>query len=156
MHKHNKKSHNQKYYDKKIYFKNLCIHNLKSNVINHLKKKYIHKTKNNHFILSNKGIYILKNKMLKKYNYISTILNETNNLIEINQYLKYNQNCFQIPFEHHYLNIQEISFNINDYLLTFEIIDKKINDFYIKSNNSLNILDILMIKEISYIRNLLI
>ena len=156
MNKHNKPSHNKKYYDKKIYFKDLGIHNLKPNIINYLKKKNIHKTKNNHFILSNKGIYILKNQTLKKYNYISTILNETNYLIELNHFLKFEQNCTQIPFEHHYLNIQEISFNINDYILTFEIIDKNINDFYIKSTNSLNILDILMIKEISYIKNLLI
>jgi hypothetical protein len=142
--------------EKKIYFKNININNLKPNTINNLKKKYKYNIKCHNFLLSNNGIYILKNNFLKKYNYISVILNETNNLIEINQYLKYKQDCFQIPFKHHKLTIKEISFNINNYLLTFELIDGKINDFYIKTNNSLNILDILMIKEMSYIKNLLI
>ena len=102
------------------------------------------------------GFEELQQKIGNKSCVIINTLNETNNLIEINQYLKFDENCYKIPFEHSQVKIKEITFNINDYFLTFEIIDDKINDFYIKINNSLNILDILMIKEISYIKTLLI
>ena len=145
-----------KNYDKKIYFKDINIKNLKNNIIQNFKKKFNYKIKYNDLLLSNNGIYIFKNNNLKKFNFIIETLNETNNLIEINQYLKFKENCYKIPFEHSHIKIKEITFNINDYFLTFEILDDKINDFYIKTNNSLNIFDILMIKEISYIKKLLI
>ena len=54
------------------------------------------------------------------------------------------------------ITIEEITFNINNNLFVFELFDKIIHDFYIKVNNSLNIKDIIMIKEMSYIKNLLI
>ena len=152
----NKKKYNHKNFDKKIYFKDINIHNLKTNIINHLKKKYNYTTRYKNYLLSNTGIYMFKNNILKKYHFISNILNETNQLIEINQYYKFKGDSFNIPYDHEHIKIKEISFNINDYFLIFEIIDDQINDFYIKINNSLTILDILMIKEISYIKNLLI
>jgi len=142
--------------NKKIYFKDIKIQNLKPNIINNLKKKFIYKIKNIISLISNNGIYIFNKNILKKYTYISKILNETDNLIEINHYLKYSGESSQIPFEHNLLKIYEISFIFDDYFLVFELIDDEINDFYIKTNNSLNILDILMIKELSYIKNLLI
>jgi len=157
--KKNMKKNEKKYekkYEKKIYFKDIDIKHLKKNVIQNLKKKFNYKIKYNDLLLSNDGVYIFNNNNLKKFNFIINTLNETNNLIEINQYLKFDENCYKIPFEHSHIKIKEIIFNINDYFLTFEIIDDKINDFYIKINNSLNILDILMIKEISYIKTLLI
>ena len=141
---------------KKIYFKDIYIHNLKPNIITCLKKKYNYTIKNNNYLLSTNGIYIFKNEILKKYNFISNILNETNLLIEINQYFKFKNNSFQIPYDHKHIKIKEISFKINEYLLIFELLNDEINDFYIKTNNNLTILDILMIKEISYIKNLLI
>ena len=152
----NKKNNNKKKYDKKIYFKDINIHNLKPNIINYLKKKNDYTIKYNNYLLSNNGIYIFKNNILKKYHFISNILNETNQLIEMNQYYKFKNDSFNIPYDHEHIKIKEISFNINDYFLIFEIINGEINDFYIKINNSLNISDILMIKEISYIKNLLI
>lgn len=141
---------------KKIYFKDIYIHNLKPNIITCLKKKYNYTIKNNNYLLSNDGIYIFKNEILKKYNFISNILNETNLLIEINQYFKFKNNSFQIPYDHKHIKIKEFSFKINEYLLIFELLNGEINDFYIKTNNNLTILDILMIKEISYIKNLII
>ena len=146
----------KKFYQKKIYFKDINIQQLKPNILFYLKKKYVSEKKNNHYILTNEGVFIFKNNSLKKYNYKTNIINETNDLVEINQYLKFNSDVNQIPYDHEYINILELSFNINDYFLTFEIVNDKINDFYIKTNNSLNILDILMIKEISYIKKLLI
>ena len=88
--------------------------------------------------------------------YINKTLNETDDFIEINDYYKFNTTVYQIPHDHYFLTILEISFNINNLLLTFEINNNKIQDFYIKTNSSLNILDALMIKEISYIKQLLI
>ena len=47
---------------------------------------------------------------------IYDITNETNNLVEINQFLKFKSDISQIPFDHEYINILELSFNINDVL----------------------------------------
>lgn len=154
MSKHKKKFN--KMSEKKIYFKDIQIQNLKPNILQHLNKKIEKKIIRKDNILTEEGIFIFKNNCLKKYKCVSKVINETNNLIELDEYLKFKENCFQLPFKHKHLTIYEYSFEINDYRLIFEIINNKINDFYIKTSNSLNILDILMIKEISYIKKLLI
>ena len=154
MSKHKKKFN--KMSEKKIYFKDIQIQNLKPNILQHLNKKIEKKIIRKYYILTEEGIFIFKNNCLKKYKCLSKIINETNNLIELDEYLKFKENCFQLPFKHKHLTIYEHSFEINDYRLIFEIINNKINDFYIKTINSLSILDILMIKEISYIKKLLI
>ena len=154
MSKHKKKFN--KMSEKKIYFKDIQIQNLKPNILQHLNKKIEKKIIRKDYILTEEGIFIFKNNCLKKYKCLSKIINETNNLIELEEYLKFKENCFQLPFKHKHLTIYEHSFEINDYRLIFEIINNKINDFYIKTSNSLSILDILMIKEISYIKKLLI
>ena len=142
--------------EKKIYFKDIQIQNLKPNILQHLNKKIEKKIIRKDYILTEEGIFIFKNNCLKKYKCVSNVINETNNLIELDEYLKFKENCFQLPFKHKHLTIYEHTFEINDYRLMFEIINNKINDFYIKTSNSLSILDILMIKEISYIKKLLI
>ena len=154
MSKHKKKFN--KMSEKKIYFKDIQIQNLKPNILQHLNKQMEKEITRKDYILTEEGIFIFKNNCLKKYKCVSNVINETNNLIELDEYLKFKENCFQLPFKHKHLTIYEHSFEINDYRLIFEIINNKINDFYIKTNNSLNILDILMIKEISYIKKLLI
>ena len=154
MSKHKKKFN--KMSEKKIYFKDIQIQNLKPNILQHLNKKIEKKIIRKDYILTEEGIFIFKNNCLKKYKCVSNVINETNNLIELDEYLKFKENCFQLPFKHKHLTIYEHTFEINDYRLMFEIINNKINDFYIKTSNSLSILDILMIKEISYIKKLLI
>ena len=157
MSKHKQKFNKfKKKNEKKIYFKDIQIQNLKPNIIQYLKKHSEKKITKKDYILTDEGILIFKNNYLKKYKYICQIKNETSEFIELNEYLKFIEDCFQIPMKHKHLIIYEHSFNINDYRLVFEIIDNKINDFYVKTNNSLSILDILMIKEISYIKKLLI
>ena len=103
----NKKKYNHKNFDKKIYFKDINIHNLKTNIINHLKKKYNYTTKYRNYLLSNNGIYMFKNNILKKYHFISKILNETNQLIEINQYYKFKGDSFNIPYDHEHIKIKK-------------------------------------------------
>ena len=147
---------NIKKFPKKIYFKNINIKNLKIQILNILKKKFKYTKKIKKYILSDKGVYILKNNIFSNYDITTNILNETSDLIEINEHYKYKKNIFQIPYQHKLITINEISFNIDNNLLIFEIIENKINDFFIKSFNSLSILDKLMIQEISYIKNLII
>tara|TARA_B100001093_G_scaffold516840_1_gene596657 strand:- start:2877 stop:3341 length:465 start_codon:yes stop_codon:yes gene_type:complete len=154
MPKHKQKF--KKINEKKIYFKDIKIQNLKPNIIQHLKKQMEKNITKKDYILTEEGILIFKNNCLKKYKYVSQVKNETNNFVELNEYLKFKEECFQIPLKHKHLTMYEHSFIINDYHLVFEIIEDKINDFYVKTKNSLSILDILMIKEISYIKNLLI
>ena len=117
--------------EKKIYFKDIQIQNLKPNILQHLNKKIEKKIIRKDYILTEEGIFIFKNNCLKKYKCLSKIINETNNLIELEEYLKFKENCFQLPFKHKHLTIYEHSFEINDYRLIFEIINNKINDFYI-------------------------
>jgi hypothetical protein len=141
---------------KKIYLKNVGIGDLKFNIINILKKRISYSITKKTILLSNEGIYMLNDNVLKKYDFVSNILNESKDLIELTQYYKFKKICYQIPYNHYNLNISEILFKFNDYFLTFELIDNKINDFYIKTNNPLCILNELMINEVSYIKNLLI
>lgn len=147
---------NKKKYEKKIYIKNLNIKDLKHNILDILKKKFNEIRKQKNYILTNDGVYIFNKDILNHYSYINKTLNETDDFIEINDYYKFNTTVYQIPHDHYFLTILEISFNINNLFLTFEINNNKIQDFYIKTNSSLNILDALMIKEISYIKQLLI
>jgi len=153
---HKNKINKKKIHKKKIYLKKINIKNLKFNILNILKKKYKYTKKEKKLLLTNDGIYLFNNDFIQKYEYISKILNETEDCIEMNQYNKFKKNIYQIPFEHTSINITSLSFNINDNNLIFEIIDNKINDFYIQTNNNLTILDALMINEISYIKNLII
>tara|TARA_B100000795_G_scaffold269562_2_gene259338 strand:- start:2999 stop:3460 length:462 start_codon:yes stop_codon:yes gene_type:complete len=150
-----KKTFKKKNY-KKIYFKNVSIGDLNFNIINILKKTTSYSINNKTILLSNEGVYMLNDNVLKKYEFVSNILNESNELIELTQYYKFKKICYQIPYNHYNLNVSEISFKFNDYFLTFELIDNKINDFYIKTNNPLCILNELMINEVSYIKKLLI
>lgn len=154
--KQNKKKYNTQKYTKKIYFKNININHLKINILNILKKKFKYQKHKKNYLLSNDGIYTFNKDSLQKHEYISEILNETNEFIELNQFNKFKRNLFQIPFEHNPITVTTLSFEINGYILIFELVDNKINDFFIKTNSTLNILDILMIKEISYIKNLII
>ena len=154
-HKENKK-HIKKIYEKKIYFKNIDTKQLKINILNILKKKFKYKKNKKHYLINDKGIYLFENDYIKRCQYISNIINETNNYIEINQYNKFKENIYQIPFEHKLLTVNTLSFNIDNNILNFELVNNKINDFYVKTNSSLSILDTLLIKEISYIKNLII
>ena len=98
----------------------------------------------------------INNNSIQKYEFVTNILNETNQFIEVNQYNKFKTNLYQIPFDHERITIITLSFNIDDNILNFELINNKINDFYTQTNSSLNILDILLIKEMSYIKKLII
>ena len=151
-----KKKYNIQKYTKKIYFKNININHLKINILNILKKKFKYKKHKKNYLLSNAGIYTFNKDSLQKHEYISEILNETTEFIELKQFNKFKKNIYQIPFEHKALTLTTLSFEVNNYILIFKLIDNKINDFFIKTNSTLNILDILMIKEISYIKNLII
>jgi len=153
--KKNKKN-NIKKHTKKIYFKNIDIKHLKINILNILKKKYKYQKNKKNYLLSNNGIYTFNNDCIQKYEFVSKILHETNQFIEINQYNKFKTNLYQLPLEHKLITITTLSFNIDDNILNVELVNNKINDFYIQTNSSLNILDTLLIKEISYIKNLII
>jgi len=145
-----------KQHPKKIYYKNITIKNLKIQILNILKKKYKYTKNIKKYFLSNNGLYTLNNYIISKQEIYLNILNETDELIEINEYKKFKKNIFQIPYENKLVTVNEIIFNINNTFLVFEIVNNKINDFFIKSFSPLSILDKLMIKEISYIKHLII
>ena len=93
MSKHKKKFN--KMSEKKIYFKDIQIQNLKPNILQHLNKKIEKKIIRKDYILTEEGIFIFKNNCLKKYKCVSKVINETNNLIELDEYFKFKENCFQ-------------------------------------------------------------
>jgi hypothetical protein len=154
--KERKENKKIKKYTNKIYFKDVDVKHLKINVLNILKKKYKYQKNKKNYLLSNDGIYTFNNNSIQKYEFVTNILNETNQFIEVNQYNKFKTNLYQIPFDHERITIITLSFNIDDNILNFELINNKINDFYTQTNSSLNILDILLIKEMSYIKKLII
>ena len=142
---------------KKIFINDIKINDLKKNIISYLRNEYTFKTILEHIILSQNEYYKYNNNELYKFSIHHEHLNETEYFTEIleNEIKKYK--VMQIPIKHTFICKKKVTFDLkNKCYLVFELINDKINDFYITSTMKLNIHDFILHKELSHIKNLLI
>lgn len=142
---------------KKLYFKNMSNKNINLNLIYSLKNKYTFDTKTRYMILTKNSLYKYIKNNLYRFELLLKNINENEEYYEcMEEQIKKNISN-QIPIDHKFIIEKTINIKIFENIyLAFDIIDNNVNDYYIINLTNLGINDILLKKDLSYIKNMLI
>ena len=139
----------------KIYLKNYNIKNINQSQIDKIKNKFKYTTTYKKVILSNIGIFKLKNDRVFKLSRKQRIF-ENEDFILVHETNKENE-FFQIPYNHKEILIKKINIQINKNTnIIFEYLDNILHDLYILENGKKDINDYVLNNEISLVRKMLI
>tara|TARA_B100001142_G_C14156488_1_gene586696 strand:+ start:64 stop:495 length:432 start_codon:yes stop_codon:yes gene_type:complete len=142
---------------KKLYFKNMSNKNINLNLIYSLKNKYTFDTKTRYMILTKNSLYKYIKNNLYRFELLLKNINENEEYYEcMEEQIKKNISN-QIPIDHKFIIEKTINIKIFENIyLAFDIIDNNVNDYYIINRTNLGINDILLKRDLSYIKNMLI
>ena len=141
---------------KKLYFKNMSNKNINLNLIYSLKNKYTFDTKTRYMILTKNSLYKYIKNNLYRFELLLKNINENEEYYEcMEEQIKKNISI-QIPIDHKFIIEKTINIKIFENIyLAFDVVNNNINDYYIINRTNLGIDDILLKKDLSYIKNML-